>query len=48
MTQEKKYKEESRWRNGSQKAVCGEYGVGEGIARKKRGKNKTQKIKAIF
>lgn len=30
------------------KTVCGEYGVGEGIARKKGGKNKTQKIQATF
>lgn len=38
MTQEKKYKEEGRWRNGSQKVVC--MGWGEGMARKRRGKKK--------
>lgn len=30
MTQEKKYKEESRWRNGSQKLVCMGWGEKDG------------------
>ena len=47
MIQEKKYKEEGRWRNGSQKVVC--MGGGEGMARKRRGKKKEhRKLKQSF
>lgn len=50
MTQGKKYKEEGRWRNESQKAVCMGWGVGWGRngQREKREEKGTQKIKTIF